>query len=585
MLDTRFVPISETGHQNYRLIDGSRVAIIGGGPAGSFFSYFLLDLAKRADIDLEVDVYEAKDFSKFGPMGCNYCGGIVSESLVQLMASEGINIPPEVVQRGLGAYVFHTDVGSARIDTPTSEKRIASMYRGAGPLGTKDVKWASFDGFLQELTVKSGVHIIHEWVSSISFDKTGRPVVKTRGGSSKTYDLIAMAVGVNSPLLKEIDKLDFGYHRPESTKTSISEFYMGQDLVIKYFGDAMHIFLLDIPNLEFAALIPKGDFVTLALLGKQIDKSLFRSFLDQPEVKKCFPPDWDLSVHHPCQCFPFINVSSAIKPFADRVVLVGDCAASKLYKNGIGSAYETAKAAATTAILEGISSEHFRKYYLPVCKSIEGDNTLGRRIFSITRYIQRNSALKHGVLYMVNKEKQKEGDMREMSSVLWDIFTGSANYRDIFKRIMNPLFIVTFIRETILGMFVSTKLKKKEYDITIKTDTLGKLYQDGEIIINQGEMGDCMYVIQSGSVEVIHVDGDRETILAKLYEGDFFGEMALFDKEVRSSTVRAFGEVRVITIDKKTVLTRIQEDPSMAFRMLERMSRRIRSLDERMSGV
>ena len=36
----------------FNLEDGSRVGIIGGGPAGSFFSYFLLDIAERIDLDI-----------------------------------------------------------------------------------------------------------------------------------------------------------------------------------------------------------------------------------------------------------------------------------------------------------------------------------------------------------------------------------------------------------------------------------------------------------------------------------------------------------------------------------------------------
>ena len=38
----------------------------------------------------------------------------------------------------------------------------------------------------------------------------------------------------------------------------------------------MHVFLLDIPRLEIAALIPKGDYVTLAMLGEEIDDDLVR---------------------------------------------------------------------------------------------------------------------------------------------------------------------------------------------------------------------------------------------------------------------------------------------------------------------
>ena len=43
-----------------QLNDGSSIAVVGGGPAGSFFTYFALDFAKRLDLDIAIDVYEAK---------------------------------------------------------------------------------------------------------------------------------------------------------------------------------------------------------------------------------------------------------------------------------------------------------------------------------------------------------------------------------------------------------------------------------------------------------------------------------------------------------------------------------------------
>jgi len=84
-----------------QLEDGSRVAVVGGGPAGSFFAYFLLDMAGRAGLNLQVDIYEPRDFSRPGPPGCNMCAGIVSESLVQMLAAEGINLPEKVFARCL----------------------------------------------------------------------------------------------------------------------------------------------------------------------------------------------------------------------------------------------------------------------------------------------------------------------------------------------------------------------------------------------------------------------------------------------------------------------------------------------------
>ncbi len=111
------------------------------------------------------------------------------------------------------------------------------------------------------------------------------------------------------------------------------------------------------------------------------------------------------------------------------------------------------------------------------------------------------------------------------------------------------------------------------------TGVLGRVYKDGEIIIQQGDSGDCMYVIQEGNAEVYHREGDKEILLAVLGNKDVFGEMALFEKSIRSATVRAKGDVRVLTVDKKTFLRRIQEDPSMAFRILSNMSHRIRELN------
>ena len=110
------------------------------------------------------------------------------------------------------------------------------------------------------------------------------------------------------------------------------------------------------------------------------------------------------------------------------------------------------------------------------------------------------------------------------------------------------------------------------------TGALGKIYQDGEVIVHQGDDGDCMFVIQEGQVEVVIEENGNEVVLAERGEGDFFGEMAIFDRDVRSATVRAKGQVRALTVDKKNFLRRIHKDPSLAFRIVETMSHRVREL-------
>lgn len=109
---------------------------------------------------------------------------------------------------------------------------------------------------------------------------------------------------------------------------------------------------------------------------------------------------------------------------------------------------------------------------------------------------------------------------------------------------------------------------------------LGKIYQDGQAIVQQGNTGESMYVVQSGKVEVVqNTAAGSEQHLAFLEAGDFFGEMSVFEKEVRSATVRAVGEARVLKVDKKTLLRRIREDPLLAVNLLKTMSHRIRVLN------
>ena len=119
----------------------------------------------------------------------------------------------------------------------------------------------------------------------------------------------------------------------------------------------------------------------------------------------------------------------------------------------------------------------------------------------------------------------------------------------------------------------------------MKAGALGKVYHDGDIIVRQGEMSDSMYVIQEGQVRILVKHGDQERQVRLAGEGELIGEMAIFEHDVRSATVQAVGEVRALTIDKKNFLRRISEEPSIAFRILQSMSRRIRELSEEVARL
>jgi CRP-like cAMP-binding protein len=114
---------------------------------------------------------------------------------------------------------------------------------------------------------------------------------------------------------------------------------------------------------------------------------------------------------------------------------------------------------------------------------------------------------------------------------------------------------------------------------------LGRIFEDGEIIIRQGEESDVMYVVQEGEVDIfLEVDGEEEHIAVR-QAGEFLGEMSIFDHETRSATVRARGPARLLTVDRRNFVSRIHQDPTIAFRLVETMSHRIRDLSDKLAEI
>ena len=425
------------GGDSLELNDGSRVAVIGGGPAGSLFSYFLLKTATAVDLTIDVDIFDPRSFTRCGPGGCNHCGGIVSESLVQILAAEGIKLPPGVVRRGIESYVVHMDVGSVRIESPVGERRIAALYRGHGPREGEDAPGTSFDNFLMDMAVERGARVVRKLVTGIDWSGD-LPRLLEPDGTASPYDLVCIATGVNSNFVRLLEGSGVELRMPETTRTYICEFRTGDENLEERLGHAMHVFLLDIPRLEFAAFIPKGEFVTMCLLGDDVDQDLVHTFLTSPEVRRCLPVDELPCV---CTCSPMINVRGTSQPFADRLVVVGDSGVTRLYKDGIGAAFRTAKSAATTAVIQGISEEAFRRTYLPTCKAISSDNAIGRVMFAFTHVFKHARFTRRAILRKTTREQSAAGSAKRLSFVLWNMFTGSAPYREIFVSALHPGFV------------------------------------------------------------------------------------------------------------------------------------------------
>jgi CRP-like cAMP-binding protein len=105
-------------------------------------------------------------------------------------------------------------------------------------------------------------------------------------------------------------------------------------------------------------------------------------------------------------------------------------------------------------------------------------------------------------------------------------------------------------------------------------------FQPGQIIVTQGTPGQAFYLILSGRVEILR-DG---VSLGGFGSGDFFGEMSLLDQAPRSATIRAIDQVACLMLSSWDFKSLLERHPSIAIKLLEVLSRRLRAADERLGG-
>jgi len=103
-------------------------------------------------------------------------------------------------------------------------------------------------------------------------------------------------------------------------------------------------------------------------------------------------------------------------------------------------------------------------------------------------------------------------------------------------------------------------------------------YQKDELVFAQGEQGDTFYLIEQGSVNVFHIENDKRVDLCRLVEGEYFGEMALVNKDLRSASVAATEDAVLLSIDRDRFVTLLAEHPALNERVNRILSLRSEEL-------
>ena len=111
-------------------------------------------------------------------------------------------------------------------------------------------------------------------------------------------------------------------------------------------------------------------------------------------------------------------------------------------------------------------------------------------------------------------------------------------------------------------------------------------YPKGSVILFQDDPGDAHYIVRTGRVKVVLIGEDgREVILGVLEPGSHFGELALIDDQPRSAHVIAMEDAQLLILRREDFRRRVDANPTVAWALLQELSKRLRRADEKIGGL
>ena len=118
-----------------------------------------------------------------------------------------------------------------------------------------------------------------------------------------------------------------------------------------------------------------------------------------------------------------------------------------------------------------------------------------------------------------------------------------------------------------------------EADLELIADKLElETYKNGTVLIKEGEIGDCLYLLKSGRVKVYAISEEtgQQIVLSHLENGDHFGEMSLISGEKRSANIVAVTDVEVWKLSKPVFDALIMKNPSITLTLTHLLTQRLK---------
>lgn len=394
-----------------------RVAIIGGGPGGTACALALKRLAGQMGKRVQVRLLEGKQFT--GERHYNQCVGVLSPPLPSLL--EGnlcIPFPHHLIRNEISGYILHTARESITLEEQ-DESASLSFRR------------VQFDAYMLEQVKMQGVKVLPARAVDLEFHDD-RVVVYTENVPIET-DVVVGAFGLDEGSAAMFTRLT-NYRPPRALASIVTKYHPGGAGMLE-FGTLIHAFLPAHPRIEFGAITPKGNHLTINIAGNAVDVSLMGTFLELPGVRAVLPNLSEAGVYDPNDLRFFkgrFPRSLARGYYGDRFVIVGDAAGLvRAFKGkGVTSAVMTGIRAAETIMHEGITERAFYQHYRPANQDIIADLPYGQVMRLVVILLSR-----YGLLDPIIRAAHQNPTLR---SALLDAVSARAPYKMVVSKSLKP---------------------------------------------------------------------------------------------------------------------------------------------------
>ncbi len=400
------------------LKDGSKVVVVGGGPAGAGFSLYLQKISKEKKISLNIFLYEGKIYERESHF--NQCAGVLSPPIKDILEKElGIEFPHHLVQKEITGYILHSDKNSIKLDG-----------EGEPSYALRRIK---FDEYLLNKVSERGIKVINARMVDIEFQEDG-VIIYSENGNTKA-DVLVGAFGLDDGSTNIFER-NTSYRRPKCLDSIVTKIHPKNGFIEK-FENRIYAFLPSIREIEFGAITPKGNHLTINIAGKNIKSNSMDKFISYLYAKNLLPKKEEIREKELTYFKGKFPISIAKGIYGDRFVIIGDSAGLvRPFKGkGVNSGIITGIKAARTMVEEGISKDAFGKFHKS-CEDILKDLPYAKVVRKSVIFFSNLKLMNYAINLAKYDEKLKRG--------LFDCVSAHRNYRDIVKDNLNLKLIIKF---------------------------------------------------------------------------------------------------------------------------------------------